>query len=232
MFPIDSVGTLLGVLKAACSEAELFRGQSQNWPLLPALGRYPHVVTKYDNWDVFHQHIMERFLRLGRSFFSELPRSDPETWVIAQHHGLPTRLLDATTNPLKALFFAVNNPLEDSEDGAFWAFSYTSWHEELDTLSAHWKSELVPFLPAPAITQRLTAQEGAFLSYPLPNHCNPLVPADKLSQPGLNLIRFRVPGEAKVSLRRELAVLGVQYRLLFPDLEGVARNIKLSELEP
>ncbi|SEL27266.1 FRG domain-containing protein [Nitrosovibrio tenuis] len=232
MTQIDSVRTLLRILDTVCPEAELFRGQARDWPLLPGIGRYPQVVDGYDNWGGLHEHIIERFLRLGRPFFSEYPRNDSEAWVLAQHHGLPTRLLDATSNPLKALFFAVNNPADDSSDGVLWAFSYDSWREDLDATTRYsWDTELIPFLPPQIPNPRLMAQEGAFLSYPLPNNCDPLIPVDGLAKNELRLFKLVVPAAAKRNMRRELAVLGVQYRLLFPDLDGIARNIKLTELE-
>jgi hypothetical protein len=199
---------------------------------LPGIGRYPHVATGYDNWAVFHDFIIDRFLRLGRPIFSEHPRNNAEAWILAQHHGLPTRLLDVTSNPLIGLFFAVNDPATDREDGVLWAFAYNQWREELDELSRpYWETELIPFLPAQLPIPRLTAQEAAFLSYPLPSNCDPLIPVDGFPKNELVLFKFIVPKAAKANVRRELAILGVRFRLLFPDLDGIARDIKLVELE-
>jgi hypothetical protein len=40
-----------------------------------------------------------------------------DKYFIAQHHGMPTRLLDWTTNPLAGLFFAIENEKDRNKDG-------------------------------------------------------------------------------------------------------------------
>lgn len=51
---IRSVVDLLGSIRADCPEAQMFRGQLEDWPLLPSIGRYPKVVVGYNNWRGFH----------------------------------------------------------------------------------------------------------------------------------------------------------------------------------
>ena len=209
----------------------MFRGQSRDWPLLPSIGRYSADVHGYEDWSGFHDSLIYQFLRLGHPYLTGYPTSGAESWVLAQHYGLPTRLLDTSTNPLKALFFAVNHPADDAHDRVLWVFSYTGWREDLtEGQRDHWDKQLIPFLPA-QINPRLTAQEGSFISYPLPNNCKPLNPVDAIKQDDLTLLKVVVPAAAKATLRRELALLGIQFRLLFPDLDGVARSIRLTELE-
>ena len=227
---VASVRSLLTLLEKS-TDGQMFRGQTRDWPLLPRIGRYPEIVKGYDDWRGFHDHIIYRFLRLGHPYLAGLRTEGTDAWVLGQHHGLPTRLLDTTTNPLKALFFAVNDPADDASDGMLWIFSYTGWREVLvEEHRSFWDKELVPFLPA-QLNPRLMAQEGSFISYPLPKNRKPLTPREGLDQEDVSLSKLIVPASAKSILRRELSVLGVQFRLLFPDLDGVARSIRLDELE-
>jgi hypothetical protein len=205
----------------------MFRGQTRDWPLLPSVGRYPVAELGYDGWRGFHEHIVETFLRLGRPYFGRYLEPGPEAWVIAQHHGVPTRLLDTTTNPLKALYFAVNNPNDDTESGVVWGVEYSGWRTELDDRAANfWENEICPFLPA-QYTPRLTAQESAFILCPVPENTDPMRELNKVRRNDLRFTKVTIPKKYKAAIRRELFTLGIKSRLLFPDLDGVGWGIRL-----
>ena len=204
----------------------MYRGQTvSDWPLLPSLARFAAQVEGYESAIDLEEHLLDDFLRYAvpHNDIRGLPKL--EQLIHCQHFGLPTRLLDWSTNPLKALFFAVENPLHDDKEGAVYVLSPSGWWEgtgqipDLDSLHA--------FMPE-LLNERVAAQDACFVSFPLPSfgmEVRELTRGNYIRDVA-TLSKIIVPRQSKMELRRELAVLGITHRTIYPGLEGVARWVK------
>src|SRR5262249_55083155 len=148
----------------------------------------------------------------------------------AQHHGLRTRLLDWTTNPMAALYFAVErilSRLDDQKDfGAVWAIrvktkDFRSPEEAGDPkVVKRWI-----MVNPPPITSRIVRQSGKFSFHPI-NDDGWLEDTRERNEDEA-LVKIVISERQKKNptrdIRRQLGILNMHHAALFPDSDGVAR---------
>ena len=244
------LGSLFGLRKRIGNGKLLFRGQPVGtWRLLPSVGRKQEYGgrTKY-----FSAHDeLQLLFRFRRRIYPHEQRvlSAGEALFLARHHGLPTRLLDWTANALFGLYFAVFEYPKAS--GVLWAilrnekrqllnvFDLAKMPDEEDLFKGYQPdtrrarrgtktSEAIkivdPFFNSP----RIVAQDGAFTlhsnpSRPLEKYAGILFRPDRLDISAL--YSWRISANFKRDLIAELSGLGITHRMLFPDLDGIARSV-------
>jgi hypothetical protein len=206
-----------GSLKVPPNPTWLFRGhRNADWDLKPTVYRIP-VEYLMSGVEIV---IFEEFKRLSLPHLHALPRNDWEWLALAQHHGLPTRLLDWTQNPLAALFFAVENPNQGC-DSAIWCYRHAGYPVN-QSESPFAVNEIGLFYP-PHIAQRITAQSGCFTVHPFVSLTSLVLGQPLRRGP---LVKVIVPNSSRVVMRKELEVTGMHRASLFPDLDGIATYIK------
>lgn len=152
--------------------------------------------------------------------------TEDEYWALGRHSGLLTPLLDWTLSPYVAAFFAFAERLRHMEHGFG---SYTIKGDEGSVriwALALWKPIEVPgemeiVRVQPHLAARQRAQSGLFTRLRSENHLE-LVPY--LASRGLSdyLVAYDLPMDAASHAMRDLQLMNIMPRTLFPDLYGAA----------
>jgi len=228
----------------------VYRGDSDaTRPLLTSLDKLgglspPHTKAHLE------EHILRNFIRYSRPYLQQPYANDWELLIIAQHHGLPTRLLDWTYSPLVAANFATLGS-NVKGDRVIWKLNWKQLHEhfnlrpiaflvqDLDRvlnekgISSPWDLFNAPrtdetafacMLEPPALDARIVAQSATFTLCSDKTKSFDQILCDHGLQSALR--RFVIPANKVDLIRDQLDLCAIEERRLFPDLDGVAAEMR------
>jgi hypothetical protein len=215
-YSASSVTAFIELLLRGGKTWHYYRGHREvSWELEPLVDRVKHgPLTRFDH----EAQMFQEFKRRGTAFLQAKPANDWEFLALARHHGLPTRLLDWTENPLAALFFAVEEP--SPQDSAVWCYVHVGLGEpKLDPSTTEPLSvERLALYQPPHLHPRIAVQSSLFTVHPRDWKRAPDPWSGKLAM-------IVIPNAERPRIRHELFRLGVHRAALFPDLDNAATHI-------
>lgn len=220
-----------------------FRGQSDaTWSLTPSL--YRADLTDEENV------LRLEFKRKGLQMVdSRSARDDWDWYFLMQHYRCPTRLLDWTDSALIALFFAINSgaPSEHELAGNPGVWMLDPWW--LNRVVAKWDSifdpdfdQVKPYLPdpylgrlrhrlpvamdPPHIAQRVAVQRSRFTIHGTePQGLELAARAAKA-----RLVCIEIDRDQIARIRCDIYTCGITDVTVFPDMEGLGRELMRTKL--
>lgn len=221
-----------------------YRGMSNStYPLTTSLMRLGGEFEKLE------RHLLRNFRKYARRSVVE----DDSIWhwaALAQHHGLPTRLLDWTFSPYIALHFVTSDLRAFDKDGAIWTVDFKKAHERIperlkkrlaeegsdvfttemlaetvdsfDEFGNMQPDEFILFFEPPSLDERIINQSSLLSVMSQPG----LVLNDWLEQNPDLWHKLIIPAELKWEVRDKLDQANITERVLFPGLDGLSKWLK------
>ncbi len=223
-------------------------------PLIPSLYRHP-TISDAGALIALEGRILQRF-RERSIPYQPLPGAGAQDWellFLMQHFGVPTRLLDWTENPYIGLFFAVTAATVDHDTGVaespacVWALRPEEWTRQAladisysggvlsigsDPLSSYTPSADPQYMRVAPVAMyglhnspRIVAQRGVFTIFG-----KETAPMEELfataDYSADSLVKIELPAERVGSLRKSLFSIGITDSVVYPDLAGLAVELK------
>ena len=208
---IESLDHFYQQIQTYNSNTDIYRGVTRkDYKLIPKVGRatFKPITIREEE----ERRMMRWFKERAIPYLQFEPQDEWEWLALAQHHGLPTRLLDWTRNPLVAAFFAVEH--EYREDSAIYVLKRKKVLSPKDHPNPFAYNKVGKYVPR-HITRRIITQAGVFTIHPEPEI--PLI-SD-------NIDKLIIPYSLRRKLKKILNTYGINRAALFPGLDGLSSHI-------
>lgn len=230
-----------------------YRGLSNSQHrLVPSLYRHSESAD-IEAFAALEHELLARFRQRSIPYLDRQLYTSWDYLFVMQHYGVPTRLLDWTENPYIALFFALSK-IESSRqspdtlhDAAIWILDPAKWNRKaLDYQSfsggilSPEDSQVGGYAAGADLTMmnnhpvaifgahnstRIVAQRGVFTIFG--KDCRPM---DQIYTgygfPEDCLVQLQIPATALPLIKKSLESIGITASVVFPDLEGLAQEIR------
>ncbi|MXN65290.1 FRG domain-containing protein [Stappia sp. GBMRC 2046] len=241
------IGSIEKFRQKAAHQELWYRGHgSEKYLLEPFLHRN-RKAANIDEIEQIESDIYAEFARRS-PLYDTYQREKWDMLFLMQHYRAPTRLLDWTSSPLIALFFALMGGDSDN-DSTIWCLDPAAWNgivlkdiseepriftteerlvDQYHPLFREKSSRNEPLAIQGIINNpRINAQKGRFVIFSsVPRTLEEHASDYKIKDNGPILHKLNISKDAKRNILRDLESYGITYSTIFPDLEGLAVEIR------
>jgi FRG domain-containing protein len=201
----------------------LWRGQGDvNWSLAPSLQR--RWLDNPNGLKDAERKMFEEF-KIAAPYL--LPSNSTNDWdrlSIAQHYGMPTRLLDWTVNHMVALWFALASASDG--DAAVWSFrpSQSSLADPASLTTSPFSIETTTVFRPSVHSPRVAMQAGWHTAHEF-EPATGLVAIDHVPKLTRRIALFQIPKENRKELQQQLERCGISVTTVYGDLASLCGDI-------